>query len=202
MITKSFTYEQALDYWVGLDSHFSEGWWYAMRRFVEDSGYLKFPASSLRKPREGHCSMNGGLLIHSMNVTRNALALNELWGGTFKKWEVAVAGAFHDIGKLGIMLTSGDMVPRYKQEADESWIYNPDCPKISPTLYSLLITRRFVNLPFYVEEAIAHHDHLYIPENQNRAHNEGALELMLHYADYWACHCQETDAGWKSKRLK
>ena len=141
-----------------------------------------------------HLNEDGGLLIHSMNVTRNALILNEAWGAGFKKWEVAAAGTFHDIGKMGLLLSTGTLVPRYVRDGD-GWKYNTELPPISYTSYSLMTTRRFVGLPYHVEEAICHHDGLYIPENQNRAHKEGTLELILHYSDYYAAHVLETGRG-------
>lgn len=196
-----FSYEESLIFFKSLDNYFNQSWWFAIRNWMESEGFLSFPGSTTK-----HMMGDGGLLRHSMHVVRNALLLNEAWGAGFKKWEVAAAGTFHDLGKMGLLLPSGELVPRYRRLRDDEkpkvegqvWAYNEECPKISQTSYSILITRKFVHLPYHVEEAIQHHDSLYIPENQSRAHNEGRLELILHYSDMWAGHVNEKGAGDRS----
>lgn len=197
-----FTYEQALDFYSSLDNYFDSSWWFAIKTWMDHEGFLSFPAST-----KYHMRGDGGLLIHSMHVVRNAMILNRFLNNeVFGAWEIAAAGTFHDLGKMGVLLEDGTLIPMYKRldegEAPkvegQRWKYNVDCPKISPTSYSLAITRKFVHLPFHIEEAISHHDGLYIPENQNRAHREGRLELLIHYADYWAGHVNEDGEGDRS----
>jgi hypothetical protein len=193
---RSFTKDQALQLWTGFDNYFDGSWWFALRNFVESNGFLEYPAST-----KHHCAFDGGLLVHTVNVTMNALVLNEAFSSPFGKWEVVVAGAMHDVGKIGALLSNGKVIPRYVKTGPDKWASNLKCPATEMQLYSLLITRRFVKLPIHIEEAISFHDGLYYPANVGRAHKEGALELILHYADYWACHCQETDRGWLTHNL-
>lgn len=194
---KSFSYHEAMEFYTGLDSYFGNDriWWFAIKNWMDSNGFLSFPASS-----RYHLYGKGGLLRHTMNVVRNLFLLNDAWDAGYKKWELSTVGTLHDIGKMGVIKPDGEFIPRYieifniDQETvpGQAFAYNKDCPKWSPVLYSLLLTRKFVHLPFELEEAIAHHDHRYITENMDRGHREGTLELLLHYSDYYAGHVLES----------
>lgn len=184
----------ALQLYNHVDSYFKEEWWFAIKRWAEDHGFLEVPASVRH-----HSCEDGGLLIHSMNVLKSLWFLNESWGAGFDKKAMIVAATWHDIGKLGIMTHEGSLVPRYiaeNRERPHKWIFNTTMPQQDMRLSSILILRRFITLPFYVEEAIQFHDGPYLPgQMKERAFKQGRLELMLHYADYWSGYVLEQGLG-------
>lgn len=187
----------AMQLYVQTDSYFKDEWWFACKRWAEDHGFLELPASIRH-----HGAYDGGLLVHSMNVLKCLWQLDQAWETGYSKKALIIAATWHDIGKMGILCANGNLIPRYITEEKArpfNWKWNSDMPEQDLTLASVLILRRFVILPFYIEEAIEFHDGPYPPgQLEKRQHKQGQLELMLHYADYWSGHVLEQGLGDRS----
>jgi len=64
---------------------------------IESTDFMSAPASS---GSDNHCSFEGGLLIHSMNVYRRLCQFNELYKIEIPDDSLKVMGLFHDLCKI------------------------------------------------------------------------------------------------------
>jgi hypothetical protein len=118
---------------------------------LKEIGYFKAPASS-----KYHLSCEGGLALHSYNVTTTMLKINDDMNLGLDRKEIILAGMFHDLSKVAYykpnILKSGqqsDVVPY-------SYSRMFDLGHGAESIY--LLNNDFdIKVPIYVAEAIYWH---------------------------------------------
>lgn len=156
------------------------------RYLGEKTSWLTAPASSFKK---FHCCFEGGLIAHSMNVTRTLLSLRDALMPSISDESCAIVGLYHDCGKVG---SPGN--PMYiPQESDwhrrtlgQLYKVNEEGVFLDVPTRSLNYILRFVNLTDEEVQAIRYHDGQYVDENKPAAMKEQPLTRLLHMADSWS----------------
>lgn len=155
--------------------------------------YLKKNTSWLTAPASSrtsfHLCKEGGLLEHSVNVTRILLRLRNLLAPDIPEESCIITGLFHDLGKAGMQ---GQ--PYYLPNPSEwhiknrgiRYIKNPDLVHMDIATRSLFLVSQHIPLTDDEAQAIRYHDGQYIKENESVAHKETMLTRLLQYADNWA----------------
>ncbi len=136
-----------------------------------------------------HLAHEGGLVEHSVNVTRTLLRLRDTLAPDISEESCAIVGLYHDLGKVG---TAG--MPYYLPNPSEwhvrnrgvRYVVNQELPYMDIATRSLLHVARFVPLSDIEAQAIRYHDGQYIEENRSVAHKEVRLTRLLQYADNWS----------------
>ena len=159
--------------------------------YLENNGYFTAPASSAQSK---HGALEGGLLIHSLNVTDIMLRLRDTLAPQISRESCIIVGLTHDIGKTayyGKDLYVPNMVKG--KTKDEGMIqstakpfeHNKDRLEIAHEYISLHIVSKFI--PLFEEEvqAILFHNGQYVPNGRDVKNHEHPLTLLLHWADYW-----------------
>ena len=155
---------------------------------VTGQEYFEAPASA---KADYHSCFPGGLLHHSLKVTRNLhKIIPELVVANQTKSWITFAGMFHDIGKCG------DGENSYYVEQDSDWhreklgqyyTYNEEVKYMVVAQRSLyLIQRAGIVLPFDVYQAILLHDGYILEGNRSYCLKEKPLASALQSADYLA----------------
>ena len=160
----------------------------AVGRFSEmletKTTWLTSPAST-----RFHLNIEGGLLIHSVNVTETLLKLRPLLAPGFTEESCAIVGLFHDTGKVG-MPGRPYYLPNLNEweikKQDKKYRINPDLVTIAIGARSLYLVSKYVPLSDQEAQAIVYHDGLFVPEGQSILHHEEPLTLLLHWADCWS----------------
>ena len=154
-----------------------------------ETSWLTSPAST-----RFHLNIEGGLLKHSVGVTRNILKFRKEFAPQISEESCVIVGLFHDVGKIGMPGT-----PLYLPNDNEwevkkgiRYRYNPDVVSMGLALRSLYLTTKYIPLSSSEAQAIAYHDGQYIADNKIVAHKEEPLTLLLHWADYWTAHIYES----------
>jgi hypothetical protein len=154
-------------------------------------GFLEVPAST-----KHHNSMVGGLIEHSINVTKRMILSNEMVDrGRLSNESLVIVGLFHDVHKC----VSPDGDPYYvrtgpKKNGGEravAWQVNPAILWTNHPAESLVTINRFLPLKADERQAIAFHDGLYARENYGLANHEHHLTMYLHHADVWCAFFEE-----------
>jgi len=127
-----------------------------------------------------HLSIEGGLLIHSVNVARTMIELKNALIPEISDESCAIVGLFHDVGKIGMPHS-----PRYIRK-NSGYQYNEGQIEMSPAARSLYIISKYISLTDQEAQAILYHDGQYIQENRTVAHKECPLTLLVTFADTWA----------------
>ena len=148
--------------------------------FLENNtDFFKAPAST-----KYHSAYEGGLLYHSILVTKKMLDLNEALNAGLDEESIIIVGLFHDVGKIGVYHWDGS---RYE------WIGNgTGAPH---EVLSLVHTTRFLDLTEDEIHAILYHNGLYTPIGRNLIGKERPLTLLLHFADMWCSRFEESRGG-------
>lgn len=63
--------------------------------YLEDTDFFSAPAST-----QYHCSFPGGLCLHSINVYKALVSLNESFGNKYKNDTLLLVGLLHDLDKI------------------------------------------------------------------------------------------------------
>lgn len=153
-----------------------------------ETQWLNLPAS-----KRFHCSHEGGLLEHSVNVATHMLKFRSVLAQEISEESCVIVGLFHDLGKIGGIDDGGVIVPRYLQSRLSEWQYNPEVIEIGLAERSLQFIAPFVPLSDAEVQAILCHDGQYVAQNSFIAHHETPLTLIAHYADYWSAHVIEDE---------
>jgi hypothetical protein len=158
----------------------------ALAAYLErETEWLVAPAST-----RFHMSCEKGLLMHSVGVTYQLLAIKDELLPSADDESAVICGLFHDAGKLG------DPGQPLYLKGEEGYAYNPRVTAMGLGVRSLYLVSRYIPLSPDEAQAICCHDGQYIPENETVAHREAPLTLLLHYADYWQAHMYEDEARW------
>lgn len=181
--------------------------WMSVERKEQVSNFVKFlmertnffecPASS-----KYHFNFPGGVLAHSVGVTRMALAMAAVLSvyEEIPRDSIVLVGLFHDVGKVGSM--GSGWCPKYipnvlkSGNVSEAQPYktNPDLVVMPHAAQSLYMISKFIDLHEAEAQAILAHDGQYIPGNRDFAQNETPLTLLMHFADMWCCRVLENKA--------
>jgi hypothetical protein len=153
--------------------------------------YFESPASSRI---EYHDCFPGGLLYHSIRVTKNLKEICNLWGNDIPQDTIIVCGLFHDLGKVGsldgkplyIKLTSEDW--QLKKGKLYEWNKLVDEDGLTHAQRSVrILSYHGVALTDQEYLAILFHDGMYTEENfHNKAMKKAVsrLSFLLQVADY------------------
>ncbi len=152
----------------------------------EHTNWLTAPAST-----RFHLPQKGGLLFHSVGVCKNLLRLKELLAPTIPDDSCIISGLFHDVGKAGL-----PHKPLYHENTSENtrsfpFKVNKELSSTAVAMRSAYLLARYLPLAPEELQAVLYHDGQYIPEGEFIAHQEEALTLLLHWADYWTAHIEE-----------
>ncbi|MCX8093355.1 MAG: phosphohydrolase [Candidatus Goldbacteria bacterium] len=150
--------------------------------YLEKHGYFSAPAST-----KYHLCIEGGLLIHSLNVTKLALKLKEILLPDISEESVILCSLFHDAHKVtdgfgNITYIKNEGYDKEKQP----YIWNKDQMNFSGAQKSLLIISKFVDLTQDEMQAIAYHDGPFVPSWEDIKGDPYPLTLLLHFADMWS----------------
>lgn len=159
-----------------------------------NSDYFNAPAS----PRY-HCDWDGGLLEHSLNVTKNAIAIKNVLAPGIPDESCVVCGLFHDLGKAPIGHGYYKKVEPTSRQAQYGYVAFPQYKHVSENSTFMTVPQRslrditrFVYLEDFEYQAILIHDGQYVDENTPYKNKENPFALILHYADSFASMAQES----------
>ncbi len=153
------------------------------------SSWLTSPAST-----RFHLNREGGLLEHSVTVTEALLKIRASFAPEISEESCVITGLLHDVGKIGM-----PGKPRYLKNTDEweikkrgiTYKINPEEVEMGIAARSLYLIAKYIPLSDNEAQAILYHDGQYIDANKDAAHKETPLTVLIHWADYWACHIIE-----------
>ncbi len=150
--------------------------------YLEKYGFFSAPAST-----RFHLCIEGGLLVHSINVTETALKLKKNLLPSFSDESVILCCLYHDAHKA----TDGFGNKTYiKNTADsplkKPYLWNKKQMNFSGGQKSLLIISKFVSLTKDEMQAIAYHDGPYVPSWEDIKYDPYPLTLLIHSADVWS----------------
>ena len=135
-----------------------------------------------------HGCNKGGLMQHSLRVTKNMLVLRKAMKSTITEESCVIVGLFHGLGK------TGDSLKPYYIPQEDDWrrkkLGEQYCNNKAVTMphhfLSLFILQEFgVKLSPEEHKAILCHNGLYTPAGQEVLHNEGELMMIAHFSDAW-----------------
>ncbi len=154
-------------------------------RFLrKETAWLTAPAST-----RYHLNIEGGLLIHSLNVANTILKLRPVLAPEIEEESCVIVALYHDVGKVGLP-GKPYYVPNPSQwhvrNRNITYITNHDLPWMDITSRSLFLVSQHIKLTADEGQAIRFHDGQYIDENKGVAHKETKLTRLLQYADNWA----------------
>ena len=151
------------------------------KEFEDFVNFLESKTSWLTAPASTkyHLSVEKGLLIHSVGVTKTLLKLRELLAPKLSEESCVIVALFHDVGKIGM-----PHAPRYLRKGDKFY-YNKEQVELSLAPRSLYLVSKYISLSDEEAQAILYHDGQYIEENKYIAHKECPLTLLLTFADTW-----------------
>lgn len=167
--------------------------------FMVDLGFLDAPASG-----GNHMCKDGGLLEHTVNVMRLAekIGVAMLGGAAYNKIHnsVVIAAGLHDLGKCGRegspyyvenMIQDGrptkkDPEQKYKRSESKPFKISPDLCHIDHPLRSVELAARYIDLTEEEEHAIFYHDGAYGSLAYDLKGHEEPLQVIVHFADFWA----------------
>lgn len=157
--------------------------------------YFTAPASS---KEDLHSCFPGGLLVHSLNVTKiMKKLLDTLCPKRFSNDVISFVGLFHDLGKAGDGLNEY-YIPNpsdwHRNKLGKLYELNKDCmsmPISELSLYNLCKNGIDMSAEEYI--AIRIHDGPYADHNKEYNMKEPALALVTHWADRWSCLMEKQD---------
>ena len=133
-----------------------------------------------------HCSYEGGLIEHSINVVNTARAMRVPLYPELDEWECVFTAFFHDVGKA-FEYKRKDPTPRQAQYGyPGSMGMNDDVPYMTHEDRSLWIISK--HYPYMTEDmfcAIAMHNEPHLT-NVSQFKKSRMMQL-IQYSDYYAC---------------
>jgi len=164
------------------------------KSFLEsETSWCTSPAST-----RFHLNIEGGLLIHSVGVTYNALRLKDLLAPDITDESVIVAALFHDVGKVGHPGKPYYLPNDNRWEIEKRGItykVNPEIVPMNLAARSLQLVSAHIPLSEEEAQAIVAHDGLYPVNggvvNLEYYHKECRLTMIVHFADFWTAAVDE-----------
>ena len=132
----------------------------------------------------------GGLLHHSLSVTKNLNMICDLWAPEISKETRLICGLFHDLGKIGTL--SGELLyqpAKEKWKIDKGQLYDYNKTIADGLTHAQRSVRILTHFGIILTDAeylsILRHDGMY--NDENKVHKESRIKLMflLHTADYY-----------------
>lgn len=162
----------------------------SLLKYLEESGYFTAPASG-----SYHLSREGGLLEHSVNVTR--LALDLAYTLDVNKTEsIIIAGLFHDLGKasyFGQPHYVENILKSGKRSTAKPYERNKEILPVPHEVSSIHILSQYIELTEEETFAILYHNGLYTSIGYQLRGNERPLQMLIHFADMWASRVLEVE---------
>jgi len=151
--------------------------------YLKKHGYFTAPAST-----KYHLCFEGGLLIHSINVTKLALKLKNILLPDIQEESIILCGLFHDTHKVTDGFENITYIKNEGYDKDKQpYLWNKEQMVFSGAQKSLLIVSKFVDLTQDEMQAIAYHDGPFVPSWEDIKGDPYPLTLLLHFADMWSC---------------
>jgi 23S rRNA maturation-related 3'-5' exoribonuclease YhaM len=163
---------------------------------IQRTSWMTAPAST-----KYHLCVDGGLVIHSVNVTECAIKLRDCLMPEIPIDSVILCAMLHDGGKIYSQSNpDGTVAPRYQINTGSSrgqypYTYTKGGNEIALTIKDLLIPFKFVDMSDAEMQAILFADGMYVDVNKSLAHNETPLACIIHWADFWEGHVVEGNIG-------
>jgi hypothetical protein len=150
--------------------------------YLEKHGLFKAPAST-----KYHLCIEGGLLIHSVNVVKLALELKEKIMPDKSEESIILCALFHDAHKVtdGFGHNTYDKNNSATQDK-QPYFWNTKQLGFGGGHKSALIISKFVDLTQDELQAIAYHDGPFVPAWDDIKSDPYPLTLLIHYADMWS----------------
>jgi len=153
--------------------------------YLENNGFFTAPCSS-----QHHGCCDGGLVIHSVQVTDLMLKLRPVIAPEITEDSCIVSGLLHDIGKAGFYgkpnYIENILKKTGKRSDSKPFETNSDRLAIPHQVVSLQITSKFIPLTEDEAFAILYHNGLYTPDGRAIQGKETPLMMLLHFADMWS----------------
>ena len=151
---------------------------------LKNNGYYTAPASTSK-----HNSFRGGLLEHSMGVTRTLLVLKEALLPAITDESCVIVGLFHDAHKVCDTFDNAYYTENKLKNGELSgakpYKINSNSFQLHGGTMSAMVVRDFIKLSPSELQAIIYHDGQYVMANRDVQHKETTLTLLLHWADMW-----------------
>ncbi len=150
--------------------------------YLEKHGFFTAPAST-----KYHLCIEGGLLIHSVNVAKLALELKEKLMPDKSEESIILCALFHDAHKVTDGFNHNTYDKNTTATSDKQpYFWNTKQLGYGGGHKSALIVSKFVDLTQDELQAIAYHDGPFVPAWEDIKSDPYPLTLMLHYADMWS----------------
>ena len=156
-----------------------------LEHLENETDWLWTPAST-----NHHCACEGGLLSHTRTVAHFMLDLKARVRPDLDDESCVIVALFHDAGKVGPKDN-----PECRRDAEGRWVLDPDRVALSHAVRSIHLVSRFIPITEEEIQAITYHDGQYVAANRVVKNRETPLLLLLHFADMWASHVLELEAG-------
>jgi putative nucleotidyltransferase with HDIG domain len=160
---------------------------------LDKLGYFDAPASA-----SNHLNFESGLILHSANVLKVALKLNESLEANITEESIIISALFHDLGKAKVF-DKDEYVPNILKSGSIShtkpYERNKERPPIDHDVMSIAILQQYISLTEDEMVAILYHNGLYVPLGRSIIGKETKLYMIIHWADMWASRVIEKDEG-------
>ena len=166
----------------------------AFRDYIErETSWLTSPAST-----RFHLNIERGLLLHSVGVACNALAIKLQLAPDIADESVVIAALFHDLGKVGYPGKPYYLPNDVEWEVRKrgmTYKTNPEATTMNLAVRSLYLIADRVELSEDEAQAIVAHDGIYPVSggvnNLDYHHRECRLQMIIHFADKWTAAVDE-----------
>ena len=157
--------------------------------WMKKNGFFESPCSS-----KYHLAKPGGLAEHSLNVLNAANTMfHNLPGIQYSEDlynSIVICSLLHDLGKAG-QFGKATYIENPDPEG-ATFKTNKDLLYVPHEVRSIAIASRFIELTEEEQFAILYHNGLY-SELTSVKNNETPLQMIIHYADLWACRVMEKE---------
>ena len=150
--------------------------------YLEKHGLFRAPAST-----KYHLCIEGGLLIHSVNVVKLALELKEKLMPDKSDESIILCALFHDAHKVTDGFGHNTYDKNNSSTSDKQpYFWNTKQFGYGGGHKSALLISKFVDLTQDELQAIAYHDGPFVPAWDDIKSDPYPLTLLIHYADMWS----------------
>lgn len=150
-----------------------------MDHLENNTEWLTSPAST-----RYHCSYEGGLIEHSVNVAEVIIKLKKILAPEISIGSAALVGLLHDCGKQGQYIMKPPTVKQQQYGYPGSIVYNEDIVYMEHEARSLKIISKFLDLSEEEWAAIEYHNQPW--NGTSSAFRKNKLMTLLQNADYYS----------------
>ncbi len=153
-----------------------------LNAYLEKHGLFKSPAST-----KYHLCIEGGLVIHSVNVAKLALELKTILLPSVSDESIILCSLFHDCHKVTDGFSNATYIKNeYNDSEKQPYLWNKNQFSFSGAHKSLLLISRFIDLTCDEMQAIAYHDGPYVASWEDITSDPYPLTFLIHFADLWS----------------